>query len=254
MELTRLPNGLEVHMANLPETLFLYQEIFVRRLYAQAGIRVPAGGRVVDVGANIGLFSLSVCQGAPDVTVVAVEPIPSTADILRANVRRHAMPVTVVECALGSADGTLELGHYPGMTMMSGAAADPVRDLAVVRGFLTLGGTVPLPPAAAMKLGRQFAMEKVTVRVRRLSEVLREQGVTRVDLLKVDVERAELDVLRGVDAGDWPAVAQAVVEVHDEDGRLQGVLGVLEGAGFHCDVQREPSERAVSNCTVYARR
>lgn len=29
------------------------------------------------------------------------------------------------------------------------------------------------------------------------------QGLTRVDLLKVDVERAELDVLTGVAAADW---------------------------------------------------
>lgn len=29
------------------------------------------------------------------------------------------------------------------------------------------------------------------------------QGLPRVDLLKVDVERAEVDVLKGVDAADW---------------------------------------------------
>ena len=29
------------------------------------------------------------------------------------------------------------------------------------------------------------------------------QGLPRVDLLKVDVERAELDVLKGVAAADW---------------------------------------------------
>ncbi len=34
-----------------------------------------------------------------------------------------------------------------------------------------------------------------------------------MDLLKVDVEGAELDVLRGVDPQDWARIRQVVVEV-----------------------------------------
>ena len=36
-----------------------------------------------------------------------------------------------------------------------------------------------------------------------LSDVLREENVTRIDLLKIDVEKSEMDVLLGIDEQDW---------------------------------------------------
>lgn len=41
-----------------------------------------------------------------------------------------------------------------------------------------------------------------------LSQVLAQQRLQRVDLLKIDVEGAELDVLRGVQPADWPRIQQ----------------------------------------------
>jgi hypothetical protein len=40
-------------------------------------------------------------------------------------------------------------------------------------------------------------------------------GDREVHLLKVDVERAELAVLQGVKAEDWPRIAQVAVEVRE---------------------------------------
>ena len=43
-----------------------------------------------------------------------------------------------------------------------------------------------------------------------LSEVMAQQCLERVDLLKIDVEGAELDVLRGVQPADWPRIQQVL--------------------------------------------
>ena len=45
-----------------------------------------------------------------------------------------------------------------------------------------------------------------------------------VDLLKVDVERAEKEVLEGILPSDWPKIRQVAMEVHDVDGGLQTVV------------------------------
>ncbi|GAC1439373.1 MAG: hypothetical protein NVSMB51_17210 [Solirubrobacteraceae bacterium] len=45
---------------------------------------------------------------------------------------------------------------------------------------------------------------------------MRETALDRVDLLTIDVERAELDVLAGVGAADWPKLRQIVIDVHGE--------------------------------------
>lgn len=55
---------------------------------------------------------------------------------------------------------------------------------------------------------------------------------SRVDLLKVDAECADLMVLRGVEAKDWRRVAAVAMEVHAEE-LLEPVLALLRGAaGF----------------------
>ena len=54
--------GLRVAQQNKNETDYLYHEIFERRCYLQHGVSIERGDWVVDVGANIGLFSLQAAQ------------------------------------------------------------------------------------------------------------------------------------------------------------------------------------------------
>ena len=64
--------------------------------------------------------------------------------------------------------------------------------------------------------------EIYSCRLRRLSEVMREEQVSHIDLLKVDVERAEWDVLQGINAEDWQKIDQIVLEAHDHVSGYQG--------------------------------
>lgn len=53
----RLPNGMEISQFNHNETRYLYEEIFEEREYAPPGMRLRRHPVVVDIGANIGIFS-----------------------------------------------------------------------------------------------------------------------------------------------------------------------------------------------------
>ncbi|GLC77763.1 hypothetical protein PLESTB_000958000 [Pleodorina starrii] len=96
----------------------------------------------------------------------------------------------------------------------------------------------PLRPLlrAAGSLYVRFVMlggqRRWSCRLVSLSRLIREQRLQRIDLLKVDVERAELDVLYGISSDDWQLIRQVVMEVHDLDGRLDVVRALLESAGF----------------------
>ena len=69
--------------------------------------------------------------------------------------------------------------------------------------------------------------EEVTANLRRLSSVIEQEKVKKIDLLKIDVELAELDVLKGIDDQDWPKIEAVVIEVHDVDGRLDEIKSLL---------------------------
>src|SRR5438552_1437540 len=68
--------------------------------------------------------------------------------------------------------------------------------------------------------------------MRSLSQVIAEQGVDRIDLLKIDVEKGELDVLAGIEEQDWDKIRQLMVGVYDVDGRADGISAMLRRRGY----------------------
>ena len=60
------------------EIKFIHKEIFIDRCYWQHGIAVSEGDTVVDVGANVGLFSLSLAKAFHRIDIYAFEPTPPT--------------------------------------------------------------------------------------------------------------------------------------------------------------------------------
>src|SRR5437879_6489445 len=91
----------------------------------------------------------------------------------------------------------------------------------------------------------------VSARLRTLSSVIAEEGIERIDLLKVNVEKSELDVLRGLESEDWPKIRQAVIEVDQRD-HVEPITLLLERYGFEVLVEQDPLLRHTELCYVYA--
>ena len=119
-----------------------------------------------------------------------------------------------VPLGLGAQAGETTMAYYPGAAAMSGLYVDPERDRALVRIALLNAGFSP--PEAERRLGGLDEVRQLRVRLTTVSDFVREHAIERVDLLKIDVERAEPDVLAGVGEVDWPRIRQVAIEVHDE--------------------------------------
>ena len=78
-------DGLTWEYINKDENDFLFHEIFIANSYIQYGIDICDGDVIVDLGANIGLFSLYCQSIAEDVHIVAVEPLQPIFEVLRRN-------------------------------------------------------------------------------------------------------------------------------------------------------------------------
>ncbi|BAZ45716.1 methyltransferase FkbM family protein [Chondrocystis sp. NIES-4102] len=65
-----------------------------------------------------------------------------------------------------------------------------------------------------------------------LSQVIAEQSIERIYLLKIDVAKAELDVIEGIKEEYWAKIQQIVMEVHNINNRLQKIIKLLKSQGF----------------------
>jgi FkbM family methyltransferase len=241
-KLLEFDDGLKVFASSRMEARFIYDEIF--RLGCYDRIRLPEHSLVIDAGANIGLFALFVKLRHPDAEILAFEPAPESARILRQNIDLHGLDgVRVTEIALGSTPHPAAPFTYypaiPGNSTRYPQRKGPAK--AVLAGILS--------PRVAERL---YKGVDITVPVERLSAFLRADRP--VDLLKIDVEGGEADVLRGIDPGHWPLIRQVIIEVDADGTQLATVCELLTTHGFDPSVGPEPPESAAPTRVVHALR
>jgi len=102
----------------------LYREVIERGIYFRHGISVPENGLVLDVGANIGTFSIDVSQRQPSATVIAFEPIPQIFSALKKNFEHRQINGCVINYGVSNKKERATFYYYPEMAGMSGRFAD----------------------------------------------------------------------------------------------------------------------------------
>lgn len=212
----------------------LFRRIAANHCYEPkiAGICRTIGGGAgdfVDVGANVGFFSVLLGRANPDRRVLAVEPSAAALARLRSNVLRNGLAdrVIVEESALGSQSGQSSLSIVPGKEEYS-----------------TLGSLVH--PAIS---GSSSSLQEVAIRT--LDSLVESLGL-EPSFVKIDVEGAELDVLRGA-AGTLEIYRPIILcELNDRlletrDASSESLLGFLSDHRYSSlDVETlgEPSGRS----------
>ena len=155
---------------------------------------IEPGQTVYDVGANIGFFTI-LCSRlvGPHGKVYAFEPIPENLVTLRHNIALNKLTnVVVVEQALSASTGTAEMFVSPWSAFHS----------------LNVDGASKRENHGPD--GGQITVETVT-----LDEFVKGDGVSAPDLIKLDVEGAELLVVEGMRETLRSVQPLLLVEVHD---------------------------------------
>lgn len=132
---------------------------------------LPEGARVIDVGSNVGLFTvLMALRVGPSGQVIAIEPLEENLRRLRDHITDHGLQnVIVVAAAAGSTSGMVSLN-----------LADD--------GAYT---------STRMVVGRHAIGQTTRVPVARLDSIWKEHGGKQIAIVKIDVEGGEIDVLKG---------------------------------------------------------
>lgn len=187
----RTPTGARVPLASetvLGRSLWLLGEFELRELICAGRLALP-GSCAFDVGANVGLFAVDLSRiVGPTGRVFAIEPLSATAELLRANVKSNGcLNVEVVVAAAGAVAGQVELK----------LARDPAQH----------------STATQLPMG-QIAVGSVKVPCVTLDDLWEGAGRPLVSFVKIDVEGAEEDVLRGAQAMIAACQPPLIVEVH----------------------------------------
>jgi FkbM family methyltransferase len=260
----RLPNNMAVLQQNKHETDFFYQQIFVDQTNFKHGISLHDGACVFDVGANIGFFTLFVQQIWKNVRVYAFEPIPAIFETLQANTSLYGSSngadAKPFQCGLAEESKDVEFTFYPNSTSQSGRYGDETDERAVLRSIIenvkpeTSNGVEQTEQYLDALVESRVSGEKIVCQLRTLSQIIREENIECIDLLKIDVEKSEADVLAGIASDDWKKIRQIVIEAHDVDGQLARLTQLLSTQGYSVIAEQDEYLSGSSLYNVYATR
>jgi FkbM family methyltransferase len=130
---------------------------------------IKANNTVMDIGANIGWYSISIAKRIPDAQVYSFEPIPKTFELLTRNVALNQSPaIKLNNFGFSNVEEDITFYYYP-----EGSGN-----------------------ASSTNLTDRDTVEKISCRVTTL-DVFCAQEKIAVDFIKCDVEGAELFVFQG---------------------------------------------------------
>ena len=267
-----LPNGMVVSCLQKHEVPIINMEV---QGYLSNGLQLKPGDTVFDVGAHIGLFTLAAYQRCEqNLRVYAFEPVQDIFEVLRLNLGRYDQGehLKAFPFGLSSSCEAASFAYYPRATSLSTAYPDEEAVLKMVK-EATLNNIIYLDEAPLVlrclrwvpsfllslilhyPLKSTLYLRSVTCQMQTLSQFLRDHRVVRIDLLKVDAEKGELEILRGIETRDWPKIQQVVVEVHDLDNRLDLITALLKHHGLtEIEVEESSTLKNWKIYTVYAMR
>jgi amino acid adenylation domain-containing protein/FkbM family methyltransferase len=254
----RLADGETVRAPYPQEVHHFHREIVTRDVYFRHGIHLPENALVVDVGANIGLFARAVLSRSPTSRVIAIEPAPLSFAALRSNLAGYEARATLIELGLSDRGGARDFTFYPQVTGMSSFAPDPAADRALLGALVSNSRAADRQFDEALEgremdyLDSRMASEHHVLPVERLSTLIRRLDLSRIELLKVDVQRGSEMVLDGIDPEDWPRIGQIVVEHQRTGPGRPGIEERLASLGYRVTTAQDDIHRNTDVVYTYA--
>lgn len=215
----KLPGGYIAQGGKKSVLLSIAEEIFIDRKYTPDFLPLDPEETVIDIGGNIGLFSLY-AVGCGANKVFCYEPLPENVEIIKRNLRENGICSVVVEpMAVTDKKGS------PRLYLTDKDSGN------LVFSFNSQG-----------KLSRYLMVESIS-----LKEILGRHKLKKVDFLKIDCEGGEGLIVRSTPDAVWRKIRKISLEYHDNVSPLHH----KEIAARFLKMGFEVSCRAESSCFGY---
>ncbi len=203
-------NGFVLHSPPEVNLSFVFHEVWLDRIYDQKGYEIEEADLVVDIGANIGVFTVFAADKAKRGKVFAFEPFPANFKFLHSNVTESRLEnVSVFQKAV--------------------AETNKMRHLIVsdewIKHSLDIGTS-----------NTDATAKSIDIQSISLEEVL--QNEEACDLLKIDCEGSEYEILYPCSPKTIKKIRRIVGEYHEVDSNEmngKSLIKFLEKSGFAID-------------------
>ena len=192
---------------------FEFKDVFLHRAYGFRPVleRLPGAPVILDIGANVGFFSLFAFLCRPDARCLAFEPLDANFRILQR--QRESNPACRWELfpeAVMGRDGDVQICSQKAGQVDASALVAP--------------GDAPPPPGGACPQ---------RVKARSLPTILAAFGLSRCDWLKLDCEGSEFEILYQCPPEILQRTDSISVEIHDQDNSTRNATALCAYLAKH---------------------
>jgi FkbM family methyltransferase len=200
-----LTSGLSIDILNA-NGLRIHNEIFIQNIYENGKVSISKGDVVLDIGANIGVFSLyATHKGASK--VFSFEPDVKNYNYLDKNILQNNLDkiVKIHNYGLANTSGKryLKIANIPGGHQM-------LRD------------------------GENISSNDEVITTKTFSDFINENKLKHIDYVKMDCEGAEGEILRSFEKPHFAMINKFAIEFHDNRSILahSQIQELLRAHGF----------------------
>ena len=184
--LIELRNGLRYHVRTRMD-IWVLKEACIDYQYERASVAIQDGWTIIDIGAGLGDFAISIAKPHPHSTVYAYEPFPDSFELLQENLRQNQIEnIKAFPQAIAAQTGSLQLRAVSAEAVQQSTAA-----------AIDTPGAIEVP---SVTLDQAFA----------------ELGLARCDYLKMDCEGAEYGILFNASPATLDKIDRICLEYHDD--------------------------------------
>jgi FkbM family methyltransferase len=206
-------NGISIRAPQDLPLLEVAHEVFWSKDYTPPGFEIGSDFTVVDIGANVGIFSIYAARRTKRM-IHAYEPFPTAIEYLRTNLKSNGIQNVVIhQCAVSHQEGSAKL-------------------------FLSnsIGGHRLFQANDQEVLHHSVEVPAIT-----LPEIMEREKIEIIHHLKMDCEGAEGAILSSTPRDYLRRIQRIALEFHDNVSPLnhEEIRALLEKSGFFCSVRWE---------------
>lgn len=201
-----LSGVLPLYLRTFAGDIRIFYEVFWERVYWLPATFLRDPRVIVDAGANVGMTGVYFSVAYPGARVYCIEPDPDNVRVLKMNLRRQLEQGSVVLAAAALYDHD---------------------------GWVNLAGEGWAYNHAVGKETEEGARVPAGMRVPAITPetMIRQWGLEKIDLLKIDIEGAEDNLFRG--ALEWLEIVETILlEIHSPEGEVR-IRDILIQKGFY---------------------